>query len=119
MFVTTRSRSPSPSISPDVELDGDVDLAIANGRVNLGPPDPEAEAVPPWDRLAERNLLFLNSRTVPSTVPRTVARQGQYDFLERDIFLDNVRDISAIKKALAKALRVARQRGQAVAIGHP
>ena len=49
------------TVAFDVELDGDLDLAVANGGVNLGRPAPEADAEPPWDRLAESNLFYLNS----------------------------------------------------------
>ncbi|MBI3992318.1 MAG: divergent polysaccharide deacetylase family protein [Candidatus Lambdaproteobacteria bacterium] len=69
--------------------------------------------------LAERNLVFLNSMTVNTAVPRAVARSGHFPFLERDVFLDNVRSVPAITRELHHALRVARRRGQAVAIGHP
>jgi hypothetical protein len=44
----------------DVELDGDLDLFVGNGRVLLGETRPNARVRPPWDRLAEPNLLYLN-----------------------------------------------------------
>jgi tetratricopeptide (TPR) repeat protein len=47
----------------DVELDGDEDLVIVGGRVRLGDPWPGAEVEPPWDRLAEPNLFYLNDGT--------------------------------------------------------
>ncbi len=47
----------------DVELDGDLDLAVANGRVNLFEPVPNASLDPPWNLLAEPNLFYLNDGT--------------------------------------------------------
>ena len=44
----------------DIELDGDPDLVVVNGRVNRLDPLPEASVDPPWDLLAEPNLIYLN-----------------------------------------------------------
>ena len=44
----------------DVELDGDLDLAVANGHVNRGAPNPYSELPAPWNQLAEPDHLFLN-----------------------------------------------------------
>ena len=55
--------------------------------------------------LAERNLVFLNSMTINTAVPRAVARSGHLPFLERDVFLDNVRSVPAITRELQHALR--------------
>ncbi len=44
----------------DIELDGDLDLAVVNGRVRRGPLLPGAGVGPPWDLLAEPNLMYLN-----------------------------------------------------------
>ncbi len=47
----------------DVELDGDLDLAIANGRVYIGPPMADTGLGPFWSRLAEPDMLLLNLGT--------------------------------------------------------
>ncbi|MCA9259194.1 MAG: CRTAC1 family protein [Planctomycetales bacterium] len=44
----------------DIDLDGDLDVAIANGRVVIGPAYDSAPYSPFWNRYAEPNLLFLN-----------------------------------------------------------
>lgn len=44
----------------DLDHDTDLDLAIANGRVAVGPPLPGANLGAFWNRYAEPNLLFLN-----------------------------------------------------------
>ena len=44
----------------DLDHDADLDLAIANGRVAVGPPPAGANLGPYWNRYAEPNLVFLN-----------------------------------------------------------
>lgn len=44
----------------DIDNDADLDLAVANGRVAVGPVLPAANLGPFWNRYAEPNLLFLN-----------------------------------------------------------
>jgi len=69
--------------------------------------------------LAERHLFFLNSKTSASPVPAQIAHAGRLAYLERDVFLDNDRDEGLIGRQLDRALARARQRGHAIAIGHP
>jgi len=69
--------------------------------------------------LRGRNLFFLDSLTTPKSVARATARKVGVPFYERDIFLDNVRDVSAITLQLRKAENVALKNGAAIAIGHP
>ena len=69
--------------------------------------------------VAEHGLLFLNSKTTASPVPARIARDGGYPYLERDVFLDNERDVGAIGRQLARAVQRAKERGRAIAIGHP
>ncbi len=47
----------------DLDLDGDDDLVVVNGRVNRLQPLPGAWVEPPWDVLAEPNLVYLNDGT--------------------------------------------------------
>ncbi len=47
----------------DLDLDGDDDLVVVNGRVNRLQPLPGAWVEPPWDLLAEPNLVYLNDGT--------------------------------------------------------
>lgn len=69
--------------------------------------------------LAEKNLYFLDSRTSPDTVGYTVARQYGVRAAERQVFLDTTIDEVAIREQFARLLEIARQRGSAIAIGHP
>lgn len=69
--------------------------------------------------LKARGLLFLDSRTTAQSVGATVATQLDVPFAERDVFLDNVQSADAVEARLAEVERIARSRGQAIAIGHP
>nr|WP_275405832.1 divergent polysaccharide deacetylase family protein [Desulfovibrio sp. JC022] len=70
-------------------------------------------------QLRKKHLFFLDSRTTPKSAGRRAAGKAGVTFYERNIFLDNVKDIGAIKYQLSKAAKIARKRGQAIAIGHP
>ena len=64
-------------------------------------------------------LFFLDSLTSGKSVGRKSARIAGIPFYERDIFLDNVKDVTAIVHQLKKTERVAHRKGYAIAIGHP
>ena len=70
-------------------------------------------------QLRERNLFFLDSRTTARTVVVRAADEVGVVALQRDVFLDNERSSSAIHRQFEKAISKARQRGFAIAIGHP
>lgn len=69
--------------------------------------------------LAKHQLFFLNSKTNASPVPGRIAAHAGYPYLSRDVFLDNVRDVALIERQITKAVQRARDRGYAIAIGHP
>lgn len=69
--------------------------------------------------LKAHHLFFVDSRTTGGSVAQQVARQQGLANAGRDIFLDNERDLIKINTQFNKLLRLARQRGQAIAIGHP
>ncbi len=69
--------------------------------------------------LDKNNLIFVDSRTSAKTVALSVAKKFHKKLLSRDIFIDNVADISYIKNQLKKAVKRAKKRGYALAIGHP
>ncbi|MCC5886897.1 MAG: divergent polysaccharide deacetylase family protein [Gammaproteobacteria bacterium] len=69
--------------------------------------------------LSWRGLYFLDSRTTPRTVALRKALEASVPATRRDVFLDTVLDSATIEHALESAVRLAEQRGQAVAIGHP
>lgn len=69
--------------------------------------------------LAARNLFFLDSRTSPESVGYRVATALGVPAAERQVFLDDVREPQRIREQFAKTLSIARERGAAIAIGHP
>ena len=64
---------------------------------------------------------FRNSTTCSSgsTVGESTARELGIPTAERDIFLDNSKDLAYIRGQLEQVEVVARKRGTAIAIGHP
>lgn len=71
------------------------------------------------ETLAPRQLYFLDSKTSAASVAMQEARRAGLASVQRDIFLDNDPSPAAIQAQLDKALALARQRGFALAIGHP
>jgi polysaccharide deacetylase 2 family uncharacterized protein YibQ len=69
--------------------------------------------------LKEKNLIFVDSVTIGSTVVGKVGDELGMTTLRRDIFLDNVATIPYIQKQLKKAVAIAKKNGYAIAIGHP
>ena len=64
-------------------------------------------------------LFFVDSMTTATSVAAVLARENGLPTLKRDIFLDNTRTPESIHKQFQRLLRLSRQRGWAVAIGHP
>lgn len=69
--------------------------------------------------LKERGLFFLDSRTSASSRGADRARALGIETFSRDVFLDHDISVSAISRQLDKAVEIARERGFAIAIGHP
>jgi hypothetical protein len=67
----------------------------------------------------EDGLFFLDSRTSASSVAASESRKLGLRTHQRDVFLDNELSVPAILKQIKQAESVARQRGHAIAIGHP
>lgn len=67
----------------------------------------------------KKKLFFLDSRTSAKSVASLLAREMGVANADRDVFLDNERDVSSIKKRISEAVRLARKHGSAIAIGHP
>jgi polysaccharide deacetylase 2 family uncharacterized protein YibQ len=66
-----------------------------------------------------RGLAFVDSRTSPLSVGNALAERLGLPHAARDVFLDNDPSPAAIRRRLDEALRLARRRGHALAIGHP
>ena len=69
--------------------------------------------------LAERHLFFIDSRTSNATVAERDALAAGVPAAGRDVFLDDVDDVSAVEAQLRAAAATARRHGSAIAIGHP
>ncbi len=64
-------------------------------------------------------IYFIDSRTTKHTVAEQVAVENSIPSSRRDVFLDNPREPEAIRRQLHQLLRLARERGHAIGIGHP
>ncbi|HVM80693.1 MAG TPA: divergent polysaccharide deacetylase family protein [Stellaceae bacterium] len=74
---------------------------------------------PVLEELKARGLLFIDSRTTPSTAGAEVARELGVPHASRDVFLDYEVSIAAVEQQLTELERVAQRNGSAIAIGHP
>jgi polysaccharide deacetylase 2 family uncharacterized protein YibQ len=91
---------------------------VNNHEGSLGTSDPALmnELMP---LLHERNLFFVDSRTTAATVAETAAHTAGVRATSRNVFLDDEQSPGAIRKQFALAVRDAREKGSALAIGHP
>ena len=71
------------------------------------------------EEIKKRGLFFVDSRTSYRSKAYSIARAMGIKSAERSIFLDNVQTKSAISEQIAKAVKVAKEKGKAIAIGHP
>jgi polysaccharide deacetylase 2 family uncharacterized protein YibQ len=69
--------------------------------------------------LRQLGLYFIDSRTSKATVAERVAQRHLVNSARRDVFLDNVPDKTLIRLQFQKLLAIARERGEAIGIGHP
>jgi len=70
--------------------------------------------------LRDHQLFYVDSRTTAATVAYDTAQDFGVRSAFRNVpFLDDVAEIAAVRKQLTLALRGARDKGEAVAIGHP
>ena len=70
--------------------------------------------------LQKWNLFYVDSRTTAATVAYdTAQRLGVRSAFRNVPFLDDVREVSAVRTQIELALRGAKEKGVAIAIGHP
>lgn len=69
--------------------------------------------------MKNEKLHFVDSRTTASTKAPEISKKYGLKLYSRDIFIDNSSEENLIKKQLMKAVKIAKKRGYAVAIGHP
>jgi len=78
-----------------------------------------AKMEPVMRALKARGLLWLDSKTSGNSVGPSLARALGVPSVERDVFLDNIQAEDQVLMELNELERIAKQRGTAVAIGHP
>lgn len=71
------------------------------------------------DEVKNTPLFYIDSVTNPATVAEQTAHRYRIPAIRRDVFLDNRPDPDTIDRQFQRLLRIARQKGYAVAIGHP
>ncbi len=69
--------------------------------------------------LKGRNLFFLDSRTIASSIAYRKATAAGIPALQRDVFLDNERDVAKIIEQFRVLVEIARIKKSAIGIGHP
>ena len=70
--------------------------------------------------LRDHHLFYVDSRTTVATVAFETAQEFGVRSAFRNVpFLDDVPEVAAVRKQLQLALRGAREKGEAIAIGHP
>ena len=70
--------------------------------------------------LHEHKLFYIDSRTTAATVAFDAARHAGVPTAYRNVpFLDDVAEVNAVARQLHLALREAREKNDAIAIGHP
>jgi len=69
--------------------------------------------------LGEGGLFFVDSYTTPRSVAMQIASEAGVPAIKRDVFLDTDPSPETLAREFARLKTLARQRGLAVAIGHP
>jgi uncharacterized protein len=94
-------------------------VGVNNHQGSLATSDPRlmAELMP---MLRSHDLFFIDSRTTAATVAYDAAESASVPCAFRNVpFLDDVQEVGAIRRQLELAAKDAREKGQAIAIGHP
>lgn len=66
----------------------------------------------------QRHLLYLDSRTNAASVGEQTARTMGIGTTRNNLFIDNDKDVAAIKKRILQGGQIAKNNGSAVVIGH-
>ena len=69
--------------------------------------------------LRKEGFVFVDSRTTAATKVRKIAHALGDAYVARDIFIDNDKNVPYIRKQLRQAVKTAKKKGYAIAIGHP
>ena len=69
--------------------------------------------------LKKHNFIFVDSRTTAKSVAKKYAMKYEMPYIVRNTFIDNEKNYTYIQHQLKKAIKIAKKRGFAIAIGHP
>jgi len=69
--------------------------------------------------MRENGFVFLDSKTKSTSKVKEIAHSYGDVYVSRDIFIDNEHSVPYIHRQLQKAVKVAKRKGYAIAIGHP
>ena len=70
--------------------------------------------------LRDKQLFYIDSRTTAATVAYEVAQKAGVPSAFRNVpFLDDIEDVAAVRKQLVRAASGAKEKREAIAIGHP
>ncbi len=69
--------------------------------------------------LKEERLFYIDSNTSSKSVGPALAAQNGVPFARNEKFIDQEKNVQAIKQAIRQAMKKARKEGKVVVIGHP
>jgi polysaccharide deacetylase 2 family uncharacterized protein YibQ len=72
-----------------------------------------------YKALRDEGFVFVDSLTTARSKVHSISNTYGDAYVARDIFIDNIHTIDAIHTQLKKAVRAAKKKGYAIAIGHP
>lgn len=72
-----------------------------------------------YNALRNEGFVFVDSKTTWSSKVKKIALSYGDAYVSRDIFIDNEHNVAYVHKQLEKAVKIAKKKGYAVAIGHP
>lgn len=70
------------------------------------------------NELSLNDKLWLDSMTNINTISKEVAALHNLSYYERDVFLDNSKNITEIRKSMNELIKEAKKKGKAIGIGH-
>jgi polysaccharide deacetylase 2 family uncharacterized protein YibQ len=69
--------------------------------------------------MRKEGFAFVDSLTTGASKVKQIARSYGDAYVARDVFIDNRQQIGYIHRQLKKAVKIAKKKGYAIAIGHP
>ncbi len=69
--------------------------------------------------MRKEGFIFVDSRTTAKSKVKKIVAEYKDLYIARDIFLDNKQNVPYILSQLKRAVKIAKHRGYAIAIGHP